>query len=126
MAPQKSRDGAPGSASESHTKAKPTDEALTALGHRIGGQFQGYETSIVKVRNVASRVNTTDRLFLNDLLSDMTVVAEGTRLPAHRIVLYSQSSFFRAALSVEMKVRRRKSEQSLYGTLPRPFCLNQT
>jgi hypothetical protein len=86
----------------SDANAKPTNEALSALGHRIGGQFQG--SGDLEVQNVASIANAADRLFLNNLLSDVTIVADGTRLPAHRIVLYSQSSFFRAALSVDMKV----------------------
>jgi len=83
-------------------EVKPNADALVALGHRIVGQFQEYETP--KYAKVTFSVDTTGRLFLNDLLSDVTIIAEGTRLPAHRILLYSQSSFFRAALSVDMKV----------------------
>lgn len=43
-------------------------------------------------------------LLFSQTLSDFTIICNGTRISAHRIVLYTQSSFFKGALSNNMKV----------------------
>jgi len=44
-------------------------------------------------------------LLASGLFSDFTIVCHGERISVHRSILYEQSSFFKSALTVNIKVR---------------------
>ena len=94
---------------------------LSLLKWHCHGTLHNMSQSTSQSSAPSAPVNRGD-LLVSGLFSDFTIICQGERIPVHRSILYGESSFFRSALTMNMKVSLvsdQKIKQNLDGTLPR-------
>jgi BTB/POZ domain-containing protein 9 len=76
-------------------RASPSPDGSARFGYSPGGGASASKRSKTEIDQVNGLSKSIGHLLMNETFSDVTLIVDGQRFPAHRVIMASRSDYFR-------------------------------